>query len=1428
MKYARQFFCACLALFALGIACAAEPFELKDGDRVAFIGGTFSELESEAGFIETLLTLHFSDRNVSFRNLGWSGDESFRQTRPPKHPKLTHYLDLYKPTVCIINYGMVESFNGEAGLQKFHDGLKAVLETLKPYNARIVFVSPIKHENLGKPYPDPAEHNANLKKYSDSMKSLADTTGARFVNLFDALPTDKGQLTINGIHLKHEGYMQAALAIEKELGLQPKPWRDDFLAFGKKNRVQQLRERIARKNLEYFYRYKPQNYEYVYGSRIGNQKGLDTELNEYDTIIAEMEKGIFAARKLDADIAPLNEVIRKPLTPQDAAFVDPAKEQATFTLPEGYEISLFAANPLIGKPVQMAWDSQNRLWVASTTTYPQVKPGETANDQIIILEDTDGDGKADKSTVFADRLLMPTGFAIGDGGCYVFHNTRVYHLKDTDGDGKADRRDVLLMGFGVEDNHHSAHSFRWDTAGGLHFHQGVFMHSTVETPYGIRQHLKNGDIWSTACIWEFRPESGRLETFLDKSQPPNPWGRYYTRWGYGLYNDSSGNQGVNLILATAGGTSNHINVPGAQGKLAGGDFITGRAMPEEIQGDLLIPLFKENKLLRMKFSDDGAGFAAKQLPPMITSTDRAFRPVEVRMGPDGAAYVADWYNPLIGHMQHHLHDPARDKNQGRIWRITAKNMKPLERPKVAGASIKDVLNLLKAPEDQTRFTARRELCERKKDEVLAAIPEWLKSLDANDKNYDHHRSEALWLCANMNSPEPTLLRALLSAKDPNARAAATAQLRRWAAEIPSAIEMLEVLVQDENPRVRMEAVVTASYFPQARAAEIAAAVLDKATDRYIDQALKQTFTALKPHWQPALEKGELTFGGNVKRLQFALQMAGAKSAAKTLLDLLKSGKVATENRANVITAIAQVGDANNLNELLGLDEKIIDTNQLPALLNALQRAARERNTKPAGDLARVKSLLKSNDEIVRAAALRLAGALNLEDQRGEVTAAAENAQASLDLKRAAFESLADLGGPASVEALKKYAGADQPVAVRYAATAAFARMDAKAGAETAAAVLASDPAGANPSDIFASLLNRNEGAEALNAALKAKAPHEDAARFGLRYINSIGREVPELAATLKFAANIKELADASPEEIKKIMAEAPAKGDAARGEKIFRRADTACLSCHGIGGAGGQAGPDLSSVGTGSQMDYLVEAILLPAKTVKEGFEAGMVITNDGQVINGLLKSDSKDAIVLRDAIRDEITIPRANVKRFKKGGSLMPVGLADTLTRQELLDLVKFLSSLGVKEYSVQQTPVVRRWKMLNPVPDSAAAVDVKDAAKFDALPWTAVYSVTNGTLPSDDIVRAKSKPVAFLRAELDVTTPGKVKLKLNSAKGVTAVVENAPIDLAGDGVLELPRGLKTFTFKVDLAARGNEPLRVDFEDVAGSAGRFQVVNGK
>jgi glucose/arabinose dehydrogenase len=428
---------------------------------------------------------------------------------------------------------------------------------------------------------------------------------------------------------------------------------------------------------------------------------------------------------------------------------DPEIERKSFLIADGFEVNLFAADPLIAKPIQMNFDSAGRLWIASSEVYPQIKPGEVANDKVLVVEDSDGDGRADKTSVFAGGLLIPTGIEPGDGGAYVANSTELLHLKDTDGDGKADQTRVVLSGFGTEDTHHILHTLRWGHDGMLYFNQSIYIHSHVETSLGVRR-LGGGG------IWQFRPETIELDVFIRGLW--NPWGHHIDRWGQSFATDGAGGEGINYCIpgasyAMASGAARIIKGlnPGSP-KYCGLEVVSGRHLPESWQGNLLTNDFRGNRVCRFVLSDDGSGFAAREQSELIKTKHVAFRPIDIKMGPDGAIYIADWYNPIIQHGEVDFRDSRRDHTRGRIWRVTAKGRPLVARPKLVGATTEALLESLKAPEDWTRHHAKRVLKERGRAEVVPKLEKWFVALDPGDPNFEHNRLEALWTYQALDTP----------------------------------------------------------------------------------------------------------------------------------------------------------------------------------------------------------------------------------------------------------------------------------------------------------------------------------------------------------------------------------------------------------------------------------------------------------------------------------------------------------------------------------------------------------------------------------------------------------------------------------------------------------------------------------------------------
>jgi sugar lactone lactonase YvrE len=225
--------------------------------------------------------------------------------------------------------------------------------------------------------------------------------------------------------------------------------------------------------------------------------------------------------------------------------------------------------------------------------------------------------------------------------------------------------------------------------------------------------------------------------------------------------------------------------------------------------------------------------------------DGNFRPVDVQIAPDGSLYIIDWHNALIGHLQHNLREPNRDHSHGRIWRLKHKTRPLLKPAKIDGQPIAALLELLKVPEDRTRYRAKRELAARDTGDVLAALETWIGNLDPADEDYEHHLLESLWIYQTHNVVNEELLETLLTANDHRARAAATRVLSFWLQEIPNHHELLQRCIDDEHPRVRLEGVRAVSFLRGDDAIELALGVLEHDMDDDLQYTLDETMRRLE-------------------------------------------------------------------------------------------------------------------------------------------------------------------------------------------------------------------------------------------------------------------------------------------------------------------------------------------------------------------------------------------------------------------------------------------------------------------------------------------------------------------------------------------------------------------------------------------------------
>lgn len=878
---------------------SAPPIDPRQGETIVFLGNSLAERMEHHHFFEASLQQTFADREITFRNMGFPGHtpgfrpEAGRKTQwafpgaEEFHPELkTHlgqghypspdeWLTIVQASTIVAFFGFNESFGGMQGVDNFRNELRAFVDhtlsqsyTRDGKAPRLVLATPIAMEQHPDFFlPDAEERNQIIKAY---VRAVAEVAAEKKVGLIDLYTPSEhwfressAPLTVNGVHLSEDGYRRLAPILMHGL----------FGQVGLKvEESSLLHQAIADK--AWFWRndYRMLNGVHAYGRRWAPYGNFNypEEIEKIRQMTVLRDRNIHAIAQGKSTTLKVDDSVTRPLSPVTTNYQVSEKNGTTdflttekevyekFTLPEGYEVSLFASEqqfPNLGNPCQMRFDNRGRLWVSTLPSYPHYKPGDPKpNDMLLVYEDIDGDGRADKETVFAQGLHMPIGFEIAPEGVYLSQEPFLLLLKDTDGDNQADQTEYLLDGFDPHDTHHAISAFDMDHGSGLYMCEGRFLHSQVETPWGPQRMTDGG-------VWRFDPASWKVERVM-QSDVSNPWGVAHDEFGQTYVNDASGGSHywmLGLSMKIPHGREvpkvSKFNYEHHARPTSGSEFIHSRHFPDEVQGDYIYAnSIGFLGIKQLQTVEDGSELKGKFRQNLIQSSDGNFRPCDLQIAPDGSLYFVDWHNTLIGHMQHSARDPLRNSEYGRIYRITYPSRPLVEAPEIADASLDVLFENMKLPELNARKWSHRELRGRRKSDVIEAAHQFA------DRNSTDERLvlEALWATWGQQDPSIDLIQRCLSAKDHRVRAAAIRVVRHSLHIIDAPEAFLQQAATDAHSRVRLEALSAATWLGGRPGAEILLMVATQKTDNWIRNALNSSMLLLQPDVEALLEQQQST------------------------------------------------------------------------------------------------------------------------------------------------------------------------------------------------------------------------------------------------------------------------------------------------------------------------------------------------------------------------------------------------------------------------------------------------------------------------------------------------------------------------------------------------------------------------------------------
>jgi putative membrane-bound dehydrogenase-like protein len=959
----------------------------------------------------------------------------------------------------------------------------------------------------------------------------------------------------------------------------------------------------------------------------------------------------------------------------------PAEAQKKFVLPEGFEIKLFAAEPDVVNPVAMTWDERGRLWVLELYEYPDgAPPGQKGRDRVKILEDTDGDGRADKVTVFADGFSLATGLLLGNGGVYVGQAPDLLFLTDTNHDDIADTRTTLLTGFGRQDRHELLNGFTWGPDGSLYMTHGVFTHSVVKDPASSAPGIE-----MTAAVARFDPATKKFEIFGDGTS--NPWGVDFDRAGNafvsacvidhffhiapgGIYQRQGGVPENPYSYELLPSIVNHRHYMAAY---CGVCIYQGTQFPEEYRGTAFMGNIHQHAINHDRLTPNGSSFKATAEKDFLTTSDGWFMPVSEQVGPDGALWIADWYDKYPCYQNAQADPEGVDREHGRIWRVVYTGKKstadstsePKQEPfNLAASNNVQLVKLLEHPNEWQRRTAQRLLDERESHAAFDdTTRDALQTLVEKGAMLET-RLAALRILNRCWPINPQLLHACMTDADPAMRATAARIVGERDFNSEDAISWLTDLASDRDPSVRLAVATAARQMvssdltvdtpprtPDVNVGGILAALIRSSADG-TDPLIPFMI------WMAGEPAGALHPGGGLRWL--------AENGPATMpLSGVLAGKV--------MRRICENGDEEKMNMIVKFLDAIAEESpkMTVAALNGLIEAQKGKPQPPGADTKDLFAKMNASSDHQLAARSRQLGAIwGDADSIAAMLKIVADAAASVEDRIAAIHAVSEAKNAAPRETFLEVIAAPAPDKVL---TETLHALGAVGGEGVAQAIVAdwkkfSTAARQAAADV---LVSRHQWTgEFLNAVEQKVVLPEEVSASVFRTL--AGYKDPALdERSVRLLGRFRE---SSPDKVKLIAEKKKAvlsgEPDLRHGKEI---AVKTCFVCHKFYGQGADVGPDLTGSGR-STIDALLANVIDPNQIVGKGYENVEVNTKDGRTVSGRMVENTDSRVKILSAGPKEDVIAKSDVAEIRQSKlSVMPEGL-EQMPNADFRDLIWYI----------------------------------------------------------------------------------------------------------------------------------------------------------